>query len=628
MRRELLIQSEAKRSIVIGVLMFVLFCGSLSLAMLYTRSQQPAPPPPMQSLRVGDLTVAAPQTWTGVELTSIPDELSAISELADPEIPGRRLVIATMSSRKLTSLSQRLGQAIMTMLGDELSQRLTGVRNGRFRLGAFNGQFLVGDHAQSSDSAVHTVCVLTEDARRYWLVYLKSPLESRARLRDNKLMIDICRSAVSSFLRDAGSEDLAAAEVSFDIPAAMRARVETQGKSGQSVFLLPDSSALPTLVMRVRGTVDPGVDDPEDPLSPAMMLASLHGASITRRGGQFEVVAEEIAGLSVWRARATIGTATQLEEHVCFVRLGSGRGMMIELSRESFPLAHPHTEPSIWFTKVINAAAAAADPPPVNVDVLIERGRKIASRMREHYMEEERPGAYVLIREHDQIIAAGAYDTLPDVDDEENLPIRGRSMHRTNYGVHLEMNWRANENATAFRRVQHITQSDSQRAESQTLVQSLELVDGELACHDVSESGRVTKWRRSVPDGYLPPMVGDTWPVDLLNDADAFPAIVWQQGLDQPPWPVLVELEPTALPVAGDSVTSDTVELPKRLVRLMVRPIMQLDSEQWVFDEKGEMIRSVGVTTIELLAREKLLQLMPEFEADLDEWEKETKSDE
>jgi hypothetical protein len=224
----------------------------------------------------------------------------------------------------------------------------------------------------------------------------------------------------------------------------------------------------------------------------------------------------------------------------------------------------------------------------------------------------------VSIHEHNRFVGGGIYRPLPDAGGED-LPVRGRSVQRSIYNLRLEYNWRAARDASSFRRVQKLVQSNRDGVVSHTSLQALELADGRLGCYDIGAAGQVTRWQLEVPDGYLPPMVGDSCPVDLLNSVDAFPLIAWQQGLDQPPWPVLVH---------RDLRASDTTEASIRLVRLTVRPIMQLDADRWVFDEKGGMVRSDGVTTIELVTREKLLELMPAFQADLDEWDKEETSDE
>ena len=645
------------RSVVIAVAMLAVLVGSLTLAyaLVVTRHEPweagTNPDIEVKDIDVGDLRLKIPEVF---ELMGSFDPVGGLDNLAvfnDRLVPQRQLQVAEVSGYKPRAPVDALKHMLELLLSRGVQEKIQQwQRVTPFRIGTMTGAWYVGLEKTSLGAKLHLVGVITEDARRYWVVYLNHLVTEASFVvdavdADRRLLGFVFYNAVNRFTRDAQASDCRAVglgEAIFKdgsadslgwVPPGWHVRV-VGGQSGEEPLVLIPQDPQPQLrLLRIRGVIDAGGWDRSHPLSPAALLWTQFEdwAGRPPRGREFWM--GQIDGVQACRVEFA-GADGSLVRQVWYASEGGGRGVLIEVVSEPRSLAWT----SKWVGPLIGRIRDALVLSPESTPGLtlgesaVLRGRDLVQWQRAELPDRLVPGwDYFLVEEGSQLVGYQV-DRIMHTVENDPLPIRGFSKtirrHRTQ-PHQVAQQWRLSADGLRFWWNQHWAVYDSSGARRLLGVVKVQLQDHRLSMKRQGQGMKDAGWSVKTPSSLVLPMTQEVWPLADHELWKAGEALVWMTNRQQKPRPYWVRLAESSLASPRD----DPQEADQATYRVRLRPMMSLDADRLTFDSRGKLLeyRSKRVTgpgdgvgfVAHRVNRYELVNTFPSIKTRLDEWEQE-----
>ncbi len=479
----------------------------------------------------------------------------------------------------------------------------------------------------------HFLAAMTEDGRRYWLIYITQDVPvgdlRRQQITNNvRLLEAICLTAVDAAYRDGTSKDLDAAglfpgSAAQSMSEGLRVRVPAGDALHAAVHLIPQDADLGLRYLRVRAVPDAGATDPNDPLSPQALLGDelrLAGEAMPSEG---DITQTQMGSVNVWHAELPhIGASDHqagLRCQLWFARLSPGHGAVIESVAE--PVADARLTALV--PKIVAALAHAAASLPdrrQEVQAAINRGIWVAQSMRDHLEQNLAPDwRYELIRRDSEVmgyaITRNSGLGLNNISgDQDSMPLHGVAdavLSGTGWGI--ENQWRCSRDglrcAVITQEVPLNAPKDKMRSSDTEFVQKY----GELQTVHGPLNSRITRPSiEPTPPGFILPMAMGHWPGTLPRDLAGKPAVVWIRWGSDPPIAYWLECSvlasPTTKPQTMPSLLlqldtaerSDPTTRPAATIdlaghepvaQMLLWPMMGMDPTRFILDETGEVLQ-------------------------------------
>ena len=355
MPRQPLFKSEPVQSIVVGVVMGAILVGSLGLAYAFTIArQEPWSVAHDRNItttlfHLGHLELQIPESFEPIASPDLTNNLDTWALFQDHESTRRLFVAALAPARPrapLVVLNQTLNAVVAKQSLRDIQQWQQVVN---FRTGTLTGAWYAGVSPSESGDQLHLIAVLTEDARRYWAVYLTHLVEQRSLILEamnanRRLMGMILSTATSRNFRDAQEEDLLIAGLPAPTkqvtgnstlwpPDGLHAKVPLDSHGEEPLILIPEDTHARVRTLRVRGTIDSNASDPNHPLSPNAQLINQFHQLTGRTPRSDEIQTGEIDGIPAWRISLVHRNASLVQE-VWYTKIDENRGLLIEVLSE------------------------------------------------------------------------------------------------------------------------------------------------------------------------------------------------------------------------------------------------------------------------------------------------------
>ncbi len=596
-----------------------------------------------KQVRVGDLSLAVPES---LELNNDPGTIEALDHEAifsDPATPERRLRIGEVRTLRPRTPLNVLGHMADALLSEQAGRSLrnrTPVVN-FFRIRGLAGATHLGLVRSIAGNELHLVTVLTEDGRRYWVVHLHHVIEQpslvpKALAIDRRLMERIVASSINHHTRDARAEDFAAVGLGLSdpdaappdpqswLPEPLMARIALDHPGQEPILLVPHDAAASVRVIRIRGVIDAGGDSPSHPLWPERLLSQQFTDMVGRSPTDREIWRGQVADTQVWCLVMPMGT---LRRHLCYARLGGGRGVLLEVLSE--PKALKNTVQ--WISPLLVAIKTAlgghgnVTPEDGPLSSATRRGRLIAQRQWAAVDRHAQQKKTCYLVEEDGRVIGGQVEHIWR--DDEPPPLQGQAMViRTlnEQQIQVRQRWHANEDGLQFRMTtQWVVEKPDQK--KQTLnVERMRLQNGSLILERLGPHGRdVVQWSVQTPEAFVPPMAEEAWPGDLDSIDEA---LIWMTRSRHQPRPYWV---------SGGTGDHDQTESSRPVDDtapryLLLRPAMSLDADRLTYDADGLALtyhskrlsgwgRGAAITARRVDRREAI-ETFPTIESEIQSW--------
>jgi len=652
--------TESNRTVITSIVMAGVLVVSLGLAYAVTVTRQKPwaigyeDNVQVVPVTVGALHLQVPDQFESIdETTTSLNGFDALALFADQSAPGRTLRIGAITETRPRPPLAALNGMLNTLLSTQALQNIKQwqpVIN--FRVGTFFGAWYAGLHRATDGEYLHLMAVLTEDARRYWIIQLshtigEPSLVLEAMKVNSRLIRLITGSASGRYLQEATPVDFQAAGFpqadppasktpAHWLPPGLWARV-TADNVGQEPILLALNDDQPYLhTLRMRCVIDmersANSDPPNspDPLSPKTRLTQLFKDAAGRPPRPDELWTGHLDDIPLWRISHTNAPGTLIRQ-TWYAGTGNGRGLLFEILSEPQALAHA----SKWIKPLVTAfrehttALSESDP---TAQAAIDRGRALAQYQLKTLPQRLTPGwGYYITRKNGLPIGCQIDRVMP-INPSDPEVRRGFAELIRRVGtrdIQIHQQWQTdlgnNEFSILSRWVTHHTQTGKEF----TSIEKLQLRDHQLTAYTTRPQGEDLTWSVGVPEGFIWPMAEDIWPPDTSGIREPTEALVWMTHTRGPPRPYWVQT-PTRRPSHGSPITGETPTL------LLIRPMMSLDSDLLAIDRQGKAVRylskqftnSSGGATLETqkIDPNELIQIFPKLEPMLRQWQQDDKT--
>jgi len=590
---------------------------SLLIVWVTTHLTGPSAAPAMATVALDGLAIDLPEHWRRQTRDAADGESSAVVMLSDPEGRDRTLQIAPLDSTPPRTPIAALEAAAQAILAEpESLARYAHIT--RFRTGLAVG-VSAAIAPRSTRPASDLLAVITQDGRKYWLIYLSTNLTRETSnqgdvrghlMADQRLFEAVVNSATLTTFQSPDSPP--------DRPASSHLpNVAVEGATAyrhhtdpldQSVYLIPLDPS-PHLQW-IRYAVAPDLAASTDPnLAPQTLLAQQFAQIHGRNPAQSQFDVGQFGGWPAWRLTITDGRQTGLARQLMYVRLPAGRAALIELLAEpraaaaAFDAAKALVPPlAQHFT--LHPDLAGKSP---EVTRALDRGRTIVQWQIEHLADQPigQPN-YYLLQTGTQTLG-GYIDifTAPAGADAPAILHRAASMLIS--GQILLQETKTNADASAFQQITQQAASavdDQRRGNRWLLVRSGDRLTFQAATQFGPD---LPNWELALPDPFTPPIAEDRWPT---NPPASFgpPALIWMRTGSDRPMPCWVRYADTRLAPADQP--------PHTL--LLASPVMSLDADRLALDSDGRIVRydqrwdtgqptGVTWTTVTRVSRQQML---------------------
>ena len=658
MNRSSRFSSDTARSVVITAIMAGVLIGSLGLAYALTVQQHrrsgvssSATSTAFLSTRVGDLELGLPASWN--RSPGQPNPSSSLTNLAlfiDPTVSDRQLVVGLERDSSLRDPATAFRALYGKVLADTQRQGLRALHQLRpIETGAFSGVRYTGLSNSDQGPQLHLVAVISEDARRYWVVYLRHTISQSLvfesfQANDELLtrMLDDTTSLAyrAATAADFQAVDLPAAFLQATADAGMTATTRRLGLPQEPIRLTladpntPDTPETPIeghLQLRVRGEIDTGIDDPTHPLSPTSLLAQRYeqaSGQALPAGGVQRVTVESSP---TWLTSQLINDKA-LIRHVCYARIGPGRGILIEAvadlpgARDALRSIEELISVAVALHESDDHETQADDRQTASeFEQAITRGVEVAKHITDQLPTLLKPGwRYGLILKDGLVI--GGYADQAWQDNTTSQPtLRGRNVavFASQPPKWVQLHWQSTIDGTAFSyRWQLSGGPGAPNAE-----RKLDLEGQKLTLSESLAGEQRVVWSIERPRGYVLPIVEERWPADPRSLTDPGEgAVIWAGPEEMPPSPHWAQW------VDAGSTTNSSPPIPEHTRYVLFnRPLMEIDGEYRAVDHDGDFSRSFtrqlatlargGWLQVDSVDREQLLEELPQLQAVLPRWE-------
>ena len=612
-------RSKRMRSSVVTALMVLCLLSALGIASFVTREHRIE----LSHHSFGQIAMDLPD-WPQTQDSASIGKVHVMADLQEPQPPHRRLVVGRLidtGPRRHTSALRPMAQ----LLNQIFSQK-------SFRVGRMVGLRYTGVGGTLKSPELHVMAALSEDASRYYLVWLRGPLDLARIQADERLNDTLCRRVVSQRWRPAGLHQLNQAGIDPSLASLpndkpVSAFVPDENRTDQypwPVITWMATEGSPELaLMRVLLTTDVELGESGPLPAVADMLGDIFYETKTRRPRKDEL---STVTLPHGSAYIMLLESSSLVRAIWYVPVGGGRAVLLETLADG---TTSHQRTRAWVEALLdrivqNGQAQAQASLQTDISAALERGETLIDRIRKEFADNYRPGLTYSVHEQLGHVLGWAIHQVGRRT-SGSLSVHGNSVFvwpkdPARSGSRYErFLWRASTDVSAV----YIQQRYAIRGDRGVLFSDsrrLQLQGGQLKLSRRNSRGPwQTLLKAEVPDAYLCPVAEDEWPVELLQDWIGTRALIWLSRGLRLPIPYWVQVQEK-----GDST-----------IVLHMRPLMSLDGDKWSLDASGRLIRldlhdgpGSAATSVVIVDRETLIRQLPQLIEEIEQFEKELLSDE
>ncbi len=551
--------------------------------------------------RLGDLETVLPSDWLPVEPSPRDGRWGDALRLADPNQPGRVLLLATLPVEAPRSARDALFVTLGELFTKEQLRHLTPRHQSRRRAGAWLVVQYILTEQRGIDLYQHQLTLFTQDGQSWRLLALTGPL-TRGGFRpeqtfaDLKLLEEIARQSIDHSLREATADDWRAAGLLVDeqAPTPPDGTLALVARARSETLLLVQTTAPELRLLRLRGQPWLPAEHPRaQELAPRELLARQARLLLSRaptRDEQWNVqfktkagLAWEEAGLRLREARAAERDGG-LERRLSCVRAGTSTTAFLLDSVAELTSREADEAAQQWRQTMRDWLAQQRwHVPQTGADLAaqLERGQALA----EHFVlagtqgsgaATEQPRWYLMWRATRPL---GLQVERMTHDGAGGLAGRAMALASFSRGelrqtISVERHWTADAAGERFSQLSERRHNGSEGVDQQ----QLQLEAGVL----LARQGEQAAWEADAPAGLVWPMAEDDWPVAYLAQQPG-PAVVWFVGMDAPPLPHVVSWRAHAGPDAEGAAWE-----------LRVQPLLGVVGERVLLDADGHLLRLEG----------------------------------
>lgn len=596
-------ETEQGQRVAVAVVTITVLVGAMSLAVAYTLQYKIDHTVALQPREIDGLQLNLPTGWT--EEQDAYGTVMLLEDRDDPLTqPRRKIVIQTVGRGITDAPMDSLRSIWKEAIGQSLPPSLPSEHLHRFRNHSLVGIRYHGRRSEQegADTRVYAL-LLTEDARQYWLITLADRDTPRSASEDDNIaLIDrIAQSATVVASRQATSSDLAKSQLNIPLPVGVEGRIGPDAIPGEPVMLVPTQGGIQLGILHATGTIDTGINDPNNQLSTVANLRRAFFHAHRRYPDERELTSTQVNGHNLWRLTLSVGRdadastenlpSSLIRERV-YVELGEGRGLLLDALSE--PAMYTYTNNLI--SQMVESAIASANPTTTpkpddakstDADLKVDandtptdgtrktentkrfldayqRGEQLGKEMRSDLGKRFTERWYFMLEHWRGKLNSVRMTRWYRTDDPE-LPLWGRSIRRLVDRKQLTRgDWRASEDGHVIdgvKVVQHDNGGKMIQAGYRVQLVGDRLTTTLIPRQDDNQLNLVT------PGGYIPMIAAEVWPMDrVYNLAKVGPTLIWQSyetTLPEPMW-----LEATAVvakpqaPPTGTTAATDAAENP------------------------------------------------------------------
>lgn len=669
------IASEPLRHLVIAIAMAVIFAVSMALAqvLLVSHRQTPAAHVKMQTRHAGDLELIVPTDWTSEELPD-PDARTIRSwRFSDGPSGDKRLLINTYEFESPVAP----GAALTQMLGafkkrnakdapddaDAEDESFDQSERTAFETPQFVGLRMVEHRMMGSVPVQYGIAVITNDARKYWVIQMISRLrldfEMRGDDESSALFERICGSTRDRGLLDADDAALRAAGFTdgkrlIRPPGGLHASIRERDRSSGPLCLYPTDGGTHFRELRARVVAAPGAEHEAAGFTPVRIIGD-YAQLATGSNAEPTITRETVGGHEAWsvelKAEDPESPAKNLRRFMWYVGFDHGRALLVESLADTAVFGKTAdwvARLTEWMDEVFKGEADGSGVPADYSNAFaaaLANGEKVARFVRTDIPKLSAPGwEYYLVDTQGHLAGAFVRRTQPAAPGTPGA-FRGWSAAiatgKTPTTVFNEWTIRADGSTFTLNTIE----SGAAIRNGENRSQTIELRGGKLTADRDWDGGSHEPWSASAPSAFIPPMLEMSWPQSWTNAKASGPAIVWIMIKENRPIPVWVEeVTETTTPERETPAPRQTVppttapantpakETPQSRRLLLVRPLGALEVHKFVLDAQGKILRATiwehgghpdgpVKNLIQSVDRSTLVKRLPGLEPKMRGWE-------
>ena len=660
--------SERTQKAAIAVAMALILTCALSAAAIYSYANRVNLEVDLKTVELHGITFDVPDQW---QQGSRPAQSWEVSDPISFNAPGpisRSLQIVQLAAPANISPHDMLNFYLLKLQSSyfNIKKLVDNIERERVN-NLFVARFItISKKKEDKPQSTDHLAIVTDDSNHHWLFYLRgvSDQDGKTARANERLLNAIIKTVRLNNHKPATSTDMNRAMVQFHHPPDGTLSVpSSQHAFASSITMGPTNETLKHIAfIRIRGTIDTGVDNPKSKLSPIFQLRKLHQDIHGQPPARDAIQHDAATSRPTWRMPLTNSTATKLKRELRYVRIAQGYGAIIDVSYEepakqyAMRLADQAQQLLIPATssqtnqkdntgnETTNVSRAPSTltppsdiPPPAPITTAYARGHALVQSQKDALKNTTKTDwrFYTL---HNNQNLVGAQVALWYRTNDPDQPIRGSRMWIKPPFSKAEALWWSNPDATNVETAwwQRKREGMSQRDTNMQII----LKDEKIAYYGKSYiTNRPTKLV-SVPQPYLPVIASQTWPTTTITDAiNDQPAFVWLADEGEVPAPHWIRI--FTLPqqpqteskkqTQSASIDANTKSAHQATAVIIIRSMMSIDSQLLWIDHKGRIIKHVKPVTkgaptggAQLVLTEQnrntLLQEFPELQPTLDRW--------
>lgn len=664
------ITSEPLRHFVIAVVMAVLFTVSMALAqvLLVSHRQTPAANVKMQPRHAGDLELIVPTDWTAEELPD-PDTRTIRSwRFGDGPNGNKRLLVHIYDAESPISPGEAMSRVLDLVKNsrrprdDEGGEEDVFAQTDRvaFETPQFVGLRMTGQRMMNMEPVQDGIAVITNDARRYWVIQMISRLPLDFEIRGDEAA-DALFDRISGSARDRGlldADDAALRAAGFTDgkrlirpPGGLHASIRDRDRASGPLCLYPTDGGPHFRELRARVVAAPGDEHEAAGFTPARIIGD-YAKLATATSEEPTITTETVAGHEAWsvelKAEDPQSPAKNLRRFMWYVRFNHGRALLVESLADAAVFGKTAdwvARLTEWMDDVFKGEADGTGVPSGYSNAFaaaLSNGETLAKRARADIPKLTTPAwEYYLVESRGQLARAMVRRTQTPV----SGVLRGWSVDfavgKTASTIVRE--WTLRPDGSAF--TQNAVETGAALRNGENRAQTLEMRGGKLSADRDWDAGSIDPWSVPTPPAFIPPMLEMSWPQSWTGATPHGAAIVWVMFEENRPIPVWAEEviesspdnetpapKPTAPPTTAPAKTP-AKDPPKATRRaLLVRPLGALEAHKFVLDAQGKIVRATiwehgghpegpAKYTLQSVERATMVKRLPALEPKMRGWE-------
>ncbi len=603
-----LVKSPRLGSLLVTLFLLGVLACSLGAAYLLTRARSIR----WQQLDLGEIRLSVPALWT----LAPPPAAQGVIPLATfvaGDAPDHRLSIAQLEETAFRAPIVALHEAVRAVAGSNAASAIEQADLQRRRSGDF---IIVHTTAQRLDAPYWMlIAVATRDGRHYWALDMAGSFDEGGSdaqpglTAHQNLFGQVCASITPLHTAAPSDREFQAAELStasraWRCPDDFTPLASREKLPGMPLTLLPRASDPYLAVIRLRATIDPDVDDPDDPLFPARLLEREHLSLTGQETPPLPIERAQIVGRSVWEmateSRISPQSQTNFVRLVSFVRLGAGRALLVETFCEPQLLGQTRR----WLADLIRSAprpvnipSPFADPASASpIAQAIARGERLAARQRALQLDTVRQSTYYdLIHDRERAVA---YAIGLAVSGAANDPwaVHGRSVTTRPEGQTLlfeNRQWKLGPAGDRFFQQVNIQRQHVTLPVAQNLhAYRHELDHNRLVLYQSVDSTRAGVRPIQLPAGCILPQALRAWDIATLRSWKDREGLLWILSGEYPVacsvrW---IELAPASSSQSSSQGQGDEPGRPAPGSFLLIRPLVHPEPDVYRLSPTGQVI--------------------------------------